>query len=340
MLTLNKLNSLTIKTAAGDYTVTPVSPATTGDIYLALLPCSESNFVFIANANFTVGNLGSTGNFMAFPTNVSLTAGKFYRNLPITLTEKTLPTGAALRDLSTGSITANNGEVIWQSNGVATGKTITIADGANITLAGVNISATGSAGIICSGTATINLEGTNSVTTAVEKLPAILAGGSGKTLTIQGSGSLTATGGKYGAGIGTGSKESGYGTCGNITINGGNVTAQGGSSAAGIGSGNNGTCGNITIIGGKVTAQGGSSAAGIGSGYYGKFTSINITRGITRVIAWRTNEEDNSPIGKGSNDKGSGSVTVDDVANWAGTETTHLNFSATTTNKIWTLTHK
>ena len=53
------------------------------------------------------------------------------------------------------------------------------------------------------------------------------------TLNISGAGTLTAIGGKYAAGIGSGS----YSSCGNITISSGTVTASGGLSGAGIGSG-------------------------------------------------------------------------------------------------------
>jgi hypothetical protein len=323
VLTLNKLNSLTIKTAAGDYTVSPVSPATTGNVYVAMLPCTGANFAFIANAAFTVDYVGSTGNFMAFPAGVSLTAGKFYRNLPVTLTMKTLPTGAVLRDLSAGSITANNGDIIWQSNSAATANTITIADDASVTLENVNIEATASAGITCSGTATIRIEGMNTVSTVSSTLnPCIQVGSSGKTLTINGSGSLTATG--YSAGIGSayegtcgnitisggtvaakggisaaGSGSGIGGTCGNITISGGTVTAKGGLSAAGIGSGNHGTCGNITISGGNVSAEDGSWGAGIGCGSCGSCGTITITSGVTRVYSKKGNSNSQYCIGKG-----------------------------------------
>lgn len=89
-------------------------------------------------------------------------------------------------------------------------------------------------------------------------------------ITING-GTVEATGGYRGAGIG-GSSNSNFG--GTITINGGIVTAQGGTEAAGIGGGSGngwggayGRCGAIVINGGQVTATGGSSAPGIGPGY-------------------------------------------------------------------------
>ena len=90
---------------------------------------------------------------------------------------------------------------------------------------------------------------------------------SGNSLTIWGqtggTGSLSATGGYWQAGIGGNPGES----CGTVTINGGTVTATGGYMAAGIGGGNGATGGNITINGGTVTATGDTRAAGIGGGY-------------------------------------------------------------------------
>jgi hypothetical protein len=263
-------------------------------------------------------------------------------------------------------------------SGVGIGSTITIADGATFTLSWTTLNVTSGPGIQCSGNATLILDGTNNVTTTAENIPAILPGGSGTTLTIRGSGSVTAKGGEYAAGIGTGSYasfittvytcgniiiESGTitakggekgagigggnnGICGNITISGGTVTANGGSYSAGIGSGdgyghvNGSTCGNITISGGTVTVNGGLFAAGIGSGASGKFASINITDGISSIRA-SVGSSNAEPIGKGSDDYGSGSVTVDGVTNWSGTATEHLNFTASNSSPpSWTLTHK
>ena len=226
------------------------------------------------------------------------------------------------------------------AGGITVGSTITIADGATFTLSWTTLNVTSGPGIQCSGNATLILDGTNYVTTTAENFPAILPGGSGTTLTIQGSGSVTAKGGKYAAGIGTGNYESGLYTCGNIIIESGTITANGRDGGAGIGSGNYGICGNITISGGTVTAHGGLDGAGIGSGYYGKFASINITDGISSIRA-STGISYAEPIGKGSGDNGSGSVTVDGVANWSGSTTDHLNFTAYNSSPpIWTLTHK
>ncbi len=150
------------------------------------------------------------------------------------------------------------------ASGITVGSTITIGSGETFTLSWTTVSVTSGPGIQCSGDATIILDGTNTVTTTAEGYPAIQAGASGTTLTIQGSGSVNATGGKYAAGIG--SRSGSTNGCGNIVIESGTVTANGGESGAGIGSGNQGICGDITISGGSVTATGGQLAAGIGSG--------------------------------------------------------------------------
>ena len=125
------------------------------------------------------------------------------------------------------------------------------------------------------------------------------------------AGSLMATGGMSGAGIGGGFQGNGE----NITITGGTVTATGGESGisitsggAGIGGGNGGDNGNggvgnnITITGGTVTATGGFNAAGIGGGINGNGENITIKGGTVNA----TGGEGGTGIGGGSNNIGSG----------------------------------
>ena len=126
---------------------------------------------------------------------------------------------------------------------------ITIADGATVTLRDATILGTDREdcrwpGIYCAGDATIILEGTNIVKGFWSFAPGIFVT-PGKTLTIQGDGSLDASSNGYGAGIG-GSGESGL-DCGNIVIMGGKIKATGGYISAGIGAGKNASCGDITI---------------------------------------------------------------------------------------------
>lgn len=111
------------------------------------------------------------------------------------------------------------------------------------------------------------------------------------SLTIQGDGELTVTGGEQCAGIGGdngwGDTVGGHG--GIITIESGTIVAQGGSYGAGIGGGSGGSGGRITIKGGDITAKGGHDSAGIGGGsnYDGKFNGgrIIITGGQITATA-------------------------------------------------------
>ena len=136
------------------------------------------------------------------------------------------------------------------------------------------------------GNVEIELDGNNELKSGVQRagLEKNTSTSTG-TLTLKddkeaGSGSLKATGGKYGAGIGGGN----YGSGENITITGGRVNATGGWGSAGIGGGNYGRGNygsgkNITIKGGTVTAKGGDCGAGIGGGNGGIGENIKITDG-------------------------------------------------------------
>ena len=95
------------------------------------------------------------------------------------------------------------------------------------------------------------------------------------TLVIE-NGIINATGSDYGAaGLGGGNGGSG----GIIDINDGIVTATGGQGAAGLGGGNGGSGGIVTIHGGTVISTGGISAAGVGGGDGGSGGIININDG-------------------------------------------------------------
>ena len=292
----------------------------TDDIYVALLPVSGKVVTFYYTTSGTSQGHSVQWNYLHTSGNTTLSAGKFYRNIgTINLVRDEFTAGQfTFKDLSAGSITASSGDIIWQSGG-AIANSITIGDGAKVRLHGVNISG---AGIFCSGNATINLAGTNTVTNTDISSPAIQAGGSGTTLTIQGSGSMIVTGGKGGAGIGSGFQQS----CGDIVIKSGAITANGGGSGAGIGSGNGAgsgvnqtTCGNITISGGTVTATGGHAAAGIGCGISARCGDITITNGVNSVTATKGKSASYS-IGKGdSTDSICGTVTIGGTVYYDGT---------------------
>ena len=177
--------------------------------------------------------------------------------------------------------TATNGMTI--SGTLTADVKVSIADGASVTLNGANInnsSKSGSvscAGITCKGNATINLYGgsINNINSSSDGYPGIQAGPSGNTLTIQGTGSLS---------------------------------AQGGSNAPGIGGGNEITCGNISLLGGQISACGGDNAPGIGSGQIGSCGNINISRNVEKITITGGS---GASVSIGTN--GGGTLTVDDV---------------------------
>ena len=122
---------------------------------------------------------------------------------------------------------------------------------------------------------------------------------SGENITITG-GSVTATGGKWAAGIG------GVGNGKNITITGGTVNATG-TDGAGIGGGDEGNGKDITIKGGTVTADGGDYAAGIGGGDEGNGEDITITGGTV------TAKGGSGGAGIGGGERGNGEdITITD----------------------------
>ncbi|MDR2710861.1 MAG: IPTL-CTERM sorting domain-containing protein [Burkholderiales bacterium] len=142
------------------------------------------------------------------------------------------------------------------------GGTITVSGDVNLILAdNASLTVNGSA-----SNAGINVSGANRLTVYAQSTGAAM-------------GSLTATGGNYGAGIGGGNGGSG----GAITIAGGTVNAAGGQTAAGGGGGRLAQGGSITIVGSaNVTAIGGANGnsivgggAGIGSGGSGTATPFS-----------------------------------------------------------------
>ena len=101
--------------------------------------------------------------------------------------------------------------------------------------------------------------------------------GKGTNNIIISGGTVTAEGGNYGAGIGSGGGS--YDGGDHITITGGTVNATGGAWGAGIGGGYGDDSDHITITGGTVTAEGGNYGAGIGGGYGGVGDHITISGG-------------------------------------------------------------
>lgn len=153
---------------------------------------------------------------------------------------------------------------------------------ANVYLKDLHITVSSGAAVSVSGDVDLYIEG-SSVLQSGENCAGIQKEDDGQ-LTIDGSGSLEATGGQSGAGIGGAFHKSGN----NITINGGKIIAQsttGSGWGAGIGGGNEGNGNNITINGGDVTAIGGSEAAGIGGGIHASAENITINGGTVTAKA-------------------------------------------------------
>lgn len=219
-------------------------------------------------------------------------------------------------DLSKTSIyksnvfTAQNGDVLTGT--VPEGKAVYVAYGAEVTLRNATINCDWSYGLFCWGNNTINLEGTNTASSIDENNVYDGINCYEGALTIQGSGSLTATGCNGGTGI----------TCydtGSITIKGGTITATGSynynqdSSFGGAGIGGVSSCGDIIIEGGTIKATGGDYAAGIGGGLAstGGMSScgnITIKSTVTSVTATGGDNAPNS-IGAGYNGT-CGTVTI------------------------------
>lgn len=165
----------------------------------------------------------------------------------------------ATLDLNGHALTVNN--II-----ITSGSTFTITDTSGGTPGVVTANAPANeAGIRTTG-ATLIIAGGTVNATGGNYGPGIGSrsfGGSGGTVIISG-GTVQATAGSYGgAGIGGGDSSDGA----VVEITAGTVTAIGGESGAGIGGGVDGDGGTLTISGGTVTATGGfPGAAGIGGG--------------------------------------------------------------------------
>ena len=280
---LSSLMSLEISVGddTGNYTdIYKVEHPASWPVYVAVKPVTEDTAITLT-VTFTDGTTSSKT-----VDGKLLEAGNLY---PVTVKMQRIVNLASL----TSDFEAQHGDVLTGTlNGETQKYKISIAAGATVTLRDATINGVHTddshelwAGLTCLGDATIILEGTNAVQNFNDDYPGLQPGTTGTTLTIRGSGSLTATGRIFGAGIGTKYN----GSCGHILIVGGTVRATSGYSGAGIGSGSGygGTsqCGDISISGSaEVTANGGGNGAGIGTGYCGKCGNISIS-GSVKVTA-------------------------------------------------------
>lgn len=312
---------LVVNDGSNDYIVTPASG--TAQFYVAIPDINGQTITLYADTDPCY--------IYAFErTGVTFTKGEYYEvtvkmaRYGIDLARMTYGTNATALDgnIITGTLCnlfdANMG---YFQVSIAAGATVTLRD------AIVDRGYIAGNGLTCEGDATIILEGENILNVSSGREISGIYVPSGSTLTIQGSGSLTARGANECAGIGANSGNdcgkivinsgivNAYGrgqyaagiggvqnhSCGTITINGGTVNAEGAYEGAGIGSGYGSSCGLISITGGTVTAKGGTFGAGIGSSHNGACSDISITGGtITAIGDWSTEEYGGSAgIGSG-----------------------------------------
>ena len=266
------IRNLTINEGSNQYNIN--IPDKTDPICVAIVPTVSAN-IFVA-AKYGDGFRYYTKSL----SNKTYEANNFYKQGLLMSQDKTNIDLATLYD----DYVAQEGDILTGTLGRSV--KISIADGATVILDNVTIDRESSqthvhAGITCLGDATIILkDGTTNTTKGFyQEHPGIYVP-QGKTLTIQGNGTLYAGSG-YGnlghaAGIGAGFNHA----CGNIKIISGNITATGGPHSAGIGGAPyHGNCGTITIYGGTINATGGEYGAGIGSGIEGSCGNINIYGG-------------------------------------------------------------
>lgn len=197
-------------------------------------------------------------------------------------------------DVSAGDVVVDGcgsnctGHVIEGTSTRSQNHNIVVRGSHKITLRNVNVETDvtpGSAFSIEMGTVELTLEGDNRLTAGAGA--ALHVPSSGHVI-IDGTGTLTATGGNTGAGIG-GQSGSAAGT---ITIKNGTINAKGGQGAAGIGGGAGGNAGTIKIEGGTVKAEGGDNTntntmpggAGIGRGNAGSGGTVTIKGGDVTAI--------------------------------------------------------
>ena len=205
---------------------------------------------------------------------------------PVTIDLQAITEGASGPEYSfSGGVLMLSGPgpfTITTNGNTVTDRRIVVASGVNaaVTLQNTRIdvsSTTGCAFDMTGATVSLTLAGTNTLQSGDAHAGLEAPAGASLTITAQSTGSLTATGGAAGAGIGGGQ----YATGGTVTILGGEVTATGtkallgiefgggagiGGGGMGDGGGEGGNGGVVLVNGGYVTATGGAGAAGIGAG--------------------------------------------------------------------------
>lgn len=156
------------------------------DIYVAMLPITEKPLILSAtynNKNHTLTTQPGT-----------LAAGKFYRNVPVTMQLENLEiTGDITQTLTVpdGMTVTVNGASIEVTGAPA----IVLGEGSKLILQGTNtISATYADAIVCNGNATIDFQSTTNTVTAVTGSNKGIQIADGKSLNITGGGSAALNG--------------------------------------------------------------------------------------------------------------------------------------------------
>ena len=194
-------------------------------------------------------------------------------------------------DISAGNLAISSGGT-YAVSGSTTSNTISVntTEAVAITFDNVSIdvsAASGKTAFDSGGNVTLYLIGSSTLKSSASQ-PGIRVT-DGEQLSVSNApssaGSLSASGGAFGAGIGGGYMQNG----GAVTISGGSVTANGGDFAAGIGGAYTGNGGRVTITGGTVSATGGVQAAGIGGGIGGSGGDVVITGGSIKAAGTRSN---------------------------------------------------
>lgn len=325
-------------------------------VIVLLLVCGMPVSAFAEEYDLSVGSI--TVNASESGQTVSQDNGvqDYQETTPTVITQSSTPTTNTVTinaaENATANVTIQDVNIVIsdpegspQNHSDKAAVTIDVADNAvaNVTLSDVNIDAskTGGAKGDKSGEAAVQIKGNGDVTIELDRTNSVKSGFDragvemnvnlcDPTLTItdanETAGSLSATGGFFGAGIGGGYKGNGS----NITITGSaEVTANGGKFGAGIGGGYMGSGSNITISGSaEVTAQGGLCGAGIGGGSLRDSNNIKVS-GDAQVKAQGGDKEgENSVIGTGAAIGNGGGV------NTAGAEASPNTYELTPNGKI------
>ena len=228
-------------------------------------PGDDYYYIYLPNGSYTLSS--NNINYMAKVNGSAVTATL----APIA--------GDGNIDVSIGDVIINDGEYnigsqpysyagkVFTFSGSNTAYSVTINGGADtLKLNGVDIENSAACAFNINTGADITVvvnNGTESKLISGDLYAGLQKAQTNGILNLQVNGSLVATGGSSGAGVGSGYNQD----FSNLTIKGkGTLVATGGSAAAGIGSGANGNCNNIVIENGNITATATFNAGGIGSG--------------------------------------------------------------------------